>query len=94
MIFYYVMTSFYPNISEANEYEEVLIPYSTFEEAAAAVENIMELYEQYNEDDEYDSFWVPDTKTTIGFITIRDNKVTRAFRFEIMESSLGPTKIG
>ena len=45
-----------------------------------------------------DSGWVPtdpkptDTKATIGFITIKDNDIIRAFRFEVVKGNLGITK--
>lgn len=92
MDFYYVVIDFYPDLSKVDTFEEVLIPYATFEEAADAIEATMDIYDKHN-NGEYDTFWVPDTRTTIGFITIRDNSVTRAFRFEIMQGSLGMLKL-
>lgn len=92
MDFYYVVIDFYPDLSKVDTFEEVLIPYATFEEAADAIEATMDIYDKHN-DGEYDTFWVLDTRTTIGFITIRDNSVTRAFRFEIMQGNLGMLRI-
>ena len=92
MDFYYVVIDFYSDLSNADEFEEVLIPYATFEEAADAIEATMDIYDKHN-NGEYDTFWVLDTRTTIGFITIRDNSVTRAFRFEIMQGNLGMLRI-
>lgn len=92
MDFYYVVIDFYPDLSKVDTFEEVLILYATFEEAADAIEATMGIYDKHN-NGEYDIFWVPDTRTTIGFITIRDNSVTRAFRFEIMQGNLGMLKL-
>lgn len=93
MIYYYVMIDFYPDLEKANEYEEVLIPYHTYEEAVAAIEATMDLYEGNNELGVYKIFWLPDTRVTAAFITIRDGSIVRAFRFEIAQGDLGMLRI-
>ena len=43
MDFYYVVIDFYPDLSKVDTFEEVLIPYATFEEAADAIEATMDI---------------------------------------------------
>lgn len=93
MIYYYIIADFYEDLSKADEYEEALIPYHTYEEACDAIEKTMELYENNNELGCYQTFWLPDTRSTVAFITINDNGVYRAFRFEIAEGNLNILKV-
>lgn len=88
MIYYYVVVDFYPNLNKANEYEEAMIPYHTFEEACDAIDKTMDLYEENNELGVYECWWMPDIKSTVAFITIKDNGIIRAFRFEVCEAQL------
>ncbi len=88
MIFYYVVITFYPDLTDAKHFEERLIPFHNFEEAVEMVEVMMDLYEDNDEMGAYEIFWIPDTKATIGFITIKDNGVLRAFRFEVIQGKL------
>ena len=75
MEYYYVITDFYPDINNASDFEEALIPYHTFEEACDAIEATMDIYDNHNEDNIYQTFWLPDIRSTVGFITIKDNGV-------------------
>ena len=93
MEYYYVITDFYPDINNASDFEEALIPYHTFEEACDAIESTMDIYDNHNEDNIYETFWLPDIRSTVGFITIKDNDIIRAFRFEVVKGNLGITKI-
>lgn len=93
MIYYYVVIDFYLDLSKANEYEEVMIPFHTYEEACDAIDKTMDLYEENNESGEYECYWIPDTKSAVAFITIKDNGIIRAFRFEVCEGRLGAMKI-
>lgn len=88
MIYYYVVVDFYPDLNKANEYEEAMIPYHTFEEACDAIDKTMDLYEENDELGAYECWWMPDTKSTVAFITIKDNGIIRAFRFEVCEAQL------
>lgn len=92
MDFYYVMVDFYSDILDTENFEEVLVPYLTLDEAINAIEETMNIYEKYYNSDEYNSFWIPDTKTIIGFITIKNNLKTMAFRFEVVQGNLGIIK--
>jgi hypothetical protein len=92
MDFYYVMVDFYPDLNKADEFEEAWIPYHTYYEAVAAIEATMDIYDDNNELDVYETFFIPDIKSTVGFITIKDNDVTRAFRFEVIKGHLGITR--
>ena len=92
MEYYYVITDFYPNINNASDFEEALIPYHTYEEACDAIEATMDIYDNYNEDNVYETFWLPDIRSTVGFITIKDNDIIRAFRFEVAKGNLGIIK--
>ena len=93
MDYYYVIADFYPDMNDANNFEEALIPYHTFEEACEAIENTMDIYDQHNENNVYETFWVPDIRSTVGFITIKDRDIIRAFRFEVAKGHLGITKV-
>lgn len=93
MIYYYVVVDFYPNLKEGNEYEEIMIPYHTYEEALFAIDAIMDMYNKYNNEGKYNIFWTSDVKKTIGFISIEDEDIIRIFRFEIMQESLEILKI-
>ena len=53
----------------------------------------MDIYDNHNEDNIYQTFWLPDIRSTVGFITIKDNDIIRAFRFEVAKGNLGITKI-
>ena len=93
MKFYYVVVDFYPDLNKADEFEEVFIPYHTFEDAVEAVESTMDIYDDNNENNVYDTFWILDIRSTVGFITIRDNDITRAFRFEVLPGEMGMLKM-
>ena len=82
MEYYYVITDFYPNINNADD----------FEEACDAIEATMDIYDNHNEDNVYETFWLPDIRSTVGFITIKDNDLIRAFRFEVAKGNLGIIK--
>ena len=55
MEYYYVIADFYPDINNASDFEEALIPYHTFEEACDAIESTMDIYDNHNEDNIYDA---------------------------------------
>ena len=89
MEYYYLIIDFYPEIINANDFEEVLIPYHTFEEAYDAIKTTMDIYNNHNEDNVYETFWLPDIRSTVGFIIIKDSGY---FRFEVVKGNLGITK--
>jgi len=93
MKYYYVITDFYPDIAKADDYEEALVPYATYEEACAAIDATLDVYEEHNDDGTYKTFYLPDIGRTIAYVFIYDIDITRAFRFEVIESELGILKI-
>ena len=56
MEYYYIITDFYPNINNADDFEEALIPYHTFEEACDAIEATMDIYDNHNVYKEYKGY--------------------------------------